>query len=217
MMRASLLAIRDAESVPCSEPARLSAIVARVIGGTIVTAVGTTAAQGESSPTISHLGHTARKRRRARLVSVRLVREGPFSGPEGHPAGEGEPPALRGPHDVYTYMSPFAEREAVEVFWILPLNTQHILNTPGPVVITPGILNSSLVDPREVFVAAIKATAAAVILVHNHPSGDPTPSADDRAVTDQLVATGRILDIPVHDHVIIGRGRYTSFAEAGLL
>jgi DNA repair protein RadC len=56
-----------------------------------------------------------------------------------------------------------------------------------------------------------------VILVHNHPSGDPTPSADDRVVTEQLVAAGRLLDIPVHDHVIVGRGRYVSFAEAGLL
>lgn len=71
--------------------------------------------------------------------------------------------------------------------------------------------------PREVFCAAIVAGAAAVILSHNHPSGDPTPSADDRAVTDQLVAAGRLLDIPVHDHVILGRGRYVSFAEAGLL
>ena len=64
---------------------------------------------------------------------------------------------------------------------------------------------------------AIAERAAAIILVHNHPSGDPTPSADDRLVTEQLVAAGRLLDIPVHDHVIIGRGRYTSFAEAGLL
>ena len=86
-----------------------------------------------------------------------------------------------------------------------------------PEAITRGILNSSLVHPREVFICAILARAAAVILCHNHPSGDPTPSADDRNVTDQLVAAGRMLDIPVHDHVVIGRGRYTSFAEAGLL
>jgi hypothetical protein len=85
----------------------------------------------------------------------------------------------------------------------------------GPTVVTRGILNASLVHPREVFVAAILAQAAAVILVHNHPSGDPTPSADDRLVTEQLVAAGRLLDIPVHDHVIVGRGRYESFAELG--
>ena len=59
--------------------------------------------------------------------------------------------------------------------------------------------------------------AAAIILVHNHPSGDPTPSPDDRVVTEQLVQAGKVLDIPVQDHVIIGRGRYISFAEAGLL
>ncbi len=65
--------------------------------------------------------------------------------------------------------------------------------------------------------AAIIARAAGIILVHNHASGDPTPSAEDRAVTRQLVAAGQLLDIPVYDHVIVGRGRCTSFAETGLL
>ena len=74
-----------------------------------------------------------------------------------------------------------------------------------------------LVHPREVFVCAIVARAAAIVLCHNHPSGDPAPSTDDRSVTEQLVAAGKLLDMPVVDHVIIGRGRYTSFAEAGLL
>ena len=68
-----------------------------------------------------------------------------------------------------------------------------------------------------VFREAIAERAAAIILVHNHPSGDPTPSPDDRVVTEQLVQAGKVLDIPVQDHVIIGRGRYISFAEAGLL
>src|SRR5687767_14631338 len=95
------------------------------------------------------------------------------------------------------------------------LDAQHRLERD--ITVTRGILNSSLVHPREVFREAIAERAAAIILVHNHPSGDPSPSADDRNVTDQLVAAGRLLDIPVHDHVIIGRGRYTSFAEAGLL
>jgi DNA repair protein RadC len=79
------------------------------------------------------------------------------------------------------------------------------------------LLNSSLVHPREVFREAIAENAAAIILIHNHPSGDPTPSPDDRITTEQLVQAGRVLDIPVHDHIIIGRGRYLSFAEAGLL
>jgi len=80
-----------------------------------------------------------------------------------------------------------------------------------------GTVDHTPVYPREVVKRALELSATAVILVHNHPSGDPMPSADDRAVTEQLVAAGRLLDIPVHDHVIIGRGRYTSFAEAGLL
>ena len=84
-------------------------------------------------------------------------------------------------------------------------------------MITRGILNSSLVHPREVFRAAIAEAAAGIIVVHNHPSGDPTPSGDDRAVTRQLVDAGRLLDLPVHDHVIVGGDRYMSFAEAGLL
>ncbi len=150
-----------------------------------------------------------------RLVTLRLVREGSFLAPDGHqPAGR---VALRSPRDVYAYMAAYAEREVAESFWILPLDSQHRLATAGPVVVTRGILNSSLVHPREVFLAAIAARAAAVVLCHNHPSGDPTPSADDRLVTEQLVAAGRLLDMPVHDHVIIGRGCYTSFAEAGLL
>src|SRR5437899_2732981 len=87
----------------------------------------------------------------------------------------------------------------------------------GALLITRGMLNSSLVHPREVFRAAIAEAAAGIIVVHNHPSGDPTPSADDRAVTRQLVEAGRVLDLPVYDHVIVGGDRYVSLAEAGLL
>ena len=154
------------------------------------------------------------RRRRPRLVTLRLIREATFPAPEGF---QYEPVPIRSPRDVFAYMSPFAEREVCESFWILPLDSQHRLIGAGPTVITRGILNSSLVHPREVFCAAIVASAAAVILSHNHPSGDPEPSSDDRLVTEQLVTAGRLLDIPVHDHVILGRGRYVSFAEAGLL
>lgn len=122
---------------------------------------------------------------------------------------------IRTPRDVVTVFGPRLEDLPVEEFHVAILDSQHRLERD--VTITRGILNSSLVHPREVFREAIAERAAAIILVHNHPSGDPVPSADDRNVTDQLVAAGRLLDIPVHDHVIIGRGRYTSFAEAGLL
>jgi DNA repair protein RadC len=103
------------------------------------------------------------------------------------------------------------------VFGVILLDAQHRAIHSGLVSITRGVLNSSLVHPREVFRAAIAQPCAAIILVHNHPSGDPTPSAEDQLVTDQLVAAGRLLDIPVHDHIIVGRGRYTSFAEEGLI
>ena len=122
---------------------------------------------------------------------------------------------IRSPRDVVGIFAPRLEDLPVEEFHVAVLDAQHRLERD--ITVTRGILNSSLVHPREVFREAIAERAAAIILVHNHPSGDPSPSADDRNVTDQLVAAGRLLDIPVHDHVIIGRGRYTSFAEAGLL
>ena len=80
-----------------------------------------------------------------------------------------------------------------------------------------GLLNSSPVHAREVFREAIAEAAAAIVLVHNHPSGDPTPSADDVRVTAEMVAAGRVVDIPVFDHVIIGRGCHVSLAEQRLL
>jgi DNA repair protein RadC len=126
---------------------------------------------------------------------------------------EGAP--LRSPREVYAAFAPRLEDLPVEEFHVAVLDAQHRLERD--VTVTRGILNSSLVHPREVFREAIAERAAAIILVHNHPSGDPTPSADDRAVTDQLVAAGRLLDIPVRDHVVVGRGRYASFAEMGLV
>jgi DNA repair protein RadC len=114
-------------------------------------------------------------------------------------------------------MAPYAMREATEAFWILPLNTRGRLATPGPIVITRGTIAASLVHAREVFAAAVVAHAASVVLVHNHPSGDPTPSPEDYEITRQLVACGVVLDIPVQDHVIVGLGRYISMAEQGIL
>ncbi len=122
---------------------------------------------------------------------------------------------LRSPRDVWTAYAPKLEDLPVEEFHVAVLDAQHRLDRD--ILVTRGILNSSLVHPREVFREAIAERAAAIVLVHNHPSGDPTPSADDRAITAQLVAAGKLLDIPVADHVIIGRSRYLSFSEAGML
>jgi DNA repair protein RadC len=73
------------------------------------------------------------------------------------------------------------------------------------------------VHPREVFALAVRESAAAVIFLHNHPSGDPTPSPEDRQLTDRLATAGKLLGIRVLDHVIIGDGRYVSFADEGWL
>ena len=122
---------------------------------------------------------------------------------------------LRSPRDVWMAYAPRIEDLPVEEFHVAVLDAQHRLDRD--ILITRGILNSSLVHPREVFREAIAERAAAIVLVHNHPSGDPTPSADDKTITSQLVAAGRLLDIPVADHVVIGKGRYLSFSEAGML
>lgn len=123
-------------------------------------------------------------------------------------ASDDEP--IRGPADVFQRMGPRLRDVRQEEFHALLLNTRH--RVLREVLVTRGILDASLIHPREVFRLAVSEGAASVILVHNHPSGDPTPSAEDRAVTRQLAAAGRSLGIPVLDHVVIGRGRYVSLA-----
>ena len=100
-----------------------------------------------------------------------------------------------------------------EVFYALLLDGKN--RVQGEVLVSEGSLTAALVHPREVFAPAIRAAAAAVILVHNHPSGDPTPSAEDRAITERLRQVGELVGIRVPDHVVIGRPDYASMAEAG--
>ncbi|MDH4347787.1 MAG: DNA repair protein RadC [Gemmatimonadota bacterium] len=124
-------------------------------------------------------------------------------------------PAIRDPADVAALLGPRLRDLAVEEFHLLALDSQaRVLRD---VLVSRGLLNSSLVHPREVFRSAIAEAAAGIIVVHNHPSGDPTPSPEDRAVTRQLVDAGRLLDLPVYDHVILAGDRFLSFASAGLL
>ncbi len=85
------------------------------------------------------------------------------------------------------------------------------------VQVSEGSLNQSIVHPREVFIPAVKESAAAVILVHNHPTGDPVPSPEDIAITRRLREAGEIMGIRVVDHIIIGDGEFVSFVERGLL
>jgi DNA repair protein RadC len=122
---------------------------------------------------------------------------------------------IREPEDVARLFQGRLRDLQVEEFHLLALDSQS--QVLREVLVTRGLLNSSLVHPREVFRAAIAEAAAGIIVVHNHPSGDPTPSAEDRAVTQQLAAAGRLLDLPLYDHVIIAGDRFVSFATAGLL
>ena len=105
--------------------------------------------------------------------------------------------------------------EPAEVFAILCLTTKHRVIAYHEV--GRGTLDSVLVNPREVFKAALLANAAAIVATHNHPSGDPTPSPDDLDVTRRLAAAGDVLGIPLLDHIIVGDARYFSFKEAGCL
>jgi DNA repair protein RadC len=104
-----------------------------------------------------------------------------------------------------------------EHFWVLLLNSQNHLTCTHHV--SMGSLSASIVHPREVFRAAVLASAAHVILVHNHPSGDPTPSKEDVHLTRQLVEGARVLGLRIHDHVIIGNGsgQWVSLASRGLV
>ena len=115
---------------------------------------------------------------------------------------------IKGPADVHKRQGPLLRDLRQEEFHALLLDSQH--RVIRDVVVTRGILDASLIHPREVFRPAILETAAAVILVHNHPSGDPQPSSEDRAVTRQLRDAGRAIGIPVLDHVVVGDGTWAS-------
>ena len=130
---------------------------------------------------------------------------------------EARPPVvrIREPDDVARLFATRLRDLQVEEFHLLALDSQS--QVLREILVTRGLLNSSLVHPREVFRLAIAEAAAGIIVIHNHPSGDPTPSAEDRAVTRQLVEAGRLLDLPVYDHVIIAGDRWVSFASAGWL
>jgi DNA repair protein RadC len=127
----------------------------------------------------------------------------------------GERTVIRTPDDVVALLMPRFRYETKESFIAVLLSTKnHVLKTP---VISVGSLNASIVHPRELFREAINASAASVILAHNHPSGDPAPSPEDISLTRKLVEVGKLLDIPVLDHVVLGDGKYISLKEQGIL
>ncbi|MGL5269034.1 MAG: RadC family protein [Selenomonadaceae bacterium] len=122
---------------------------------------------------------------------------------------------IQGPEDVAAYAMPRLRYQTKEYFLVLLLNMKNqVLSLQ---TISVGSLSASIVHPREVFQAALRQSAAAVILIHNHPSGDPSPSQEDIAITDRLVQAGKLMDIPVLDHVVIGDNKYISLKEKGMV
>jgi DNA repair protein RadC len=122
---------------------------------------------------------------------------------------------LTSPQVVVNYLREKLGREKKEHFVILLLDSHNNLFSIKDISI--GILNSSLVHPREVFEPAVRNLAAYIIIAHNHPSGDPTPSEDDVEITKDLIATGKILGIEILDHIIIAKLEYFSFKEKSLI
>lgn len=128
-------------------------------------------------------------------------------------ATTGGQPILRSPSDVAAIMIPVLRDAPCEKFHVLVLDSRNGLIRN--IELTSGTLNASLVHPREVFKSAIDNRGASVIVVHNHPSGSREPSREDIEVTRQLAETGRIVGIPLHDHVIIAGNSFVSLAEKG--
>jgi len=124
-------------------------------------------------------------------------------------------PALQSPADAARYLLPRFSTRPVETFGLLALDARHRLRREA--VISVGCLTASLVHPREVFQEAVVSRAAALVLFHNHPSGDPEPSAEDLALTRRLAAAGSLMGIEVLDHLVLGAGRYVSLKDRGQL
>jgi len=122
---------------------------------------------------------------------------------------------IRRPQDAVDYLMPRYAARPVEQFGIVLLDTRHrVLRS---VVLAVGTLNSACVEPRDVFREAAIGGAAAIVVFHNHPSGDPVPSPEDLELTRRLAAAGVLMGIDVIDHVVLGDVRYWSFKEAGRL
>lgn len=124
---------------------------------------------------------------------------------------------LMSPMDALTAINELfdLENECVEKFGVLYLNTKNEII--GASIVSVGTLNASLVHPRETFRGAVMLPCNAILVFHNHPSGNPEPSNEDIQLTERLVEAGKILGISVTDHVIVGQNRYASLKEKGLI
>ena len=120
---------------------------------------------------------------------------------------------FRGSGDVYAHFRERLATERRECFYAVLLDNKH--RKIKDVAVSQGSLTASIVHPRDVFVPVVRESAAAVIFVHNHPSGDPTPSREDIEITRRLRDVGELMGVRVLDHIVVGRGRYVSFVDDG--
>ena len=142
------------------------------------------------------------------LAAVELGRRTLVRGPD-------ERPRLTSPREIARHLVPQYGASPVEQFGIVTLDSKlHVVRIK---IVAIGSLDEALVHPREVFREAAAASAAAIVLFHNHPSGDPAPSAEDLALTARMVDAGEIMGIPVVDHLILTSHRYFSLQEAGAI
>jgi DNA repair protein RadC len=129
------------------------------------------------------------------------------------PSRETGKPSFHSGSDVFSFLSPAMGRLSHEEFRVLLLDTKHRLMRE--ITISRGTLSGTSVDPREVFSQTIREKAAAVVCGHNHPRGDPSPSPEDHALTGRLLKSGKLLGIPLLDHVVVGESGYFSYDEEG--
>lgn len=200
---AELLAIVLGDDVPCDSPHSAAAAVLNGAGHSLRRLACASLAVVAAVPGVDQ----------ARAVVIHAALE---LGLRRCAEGREEGTVIRCPRDAAALLELRMAELPVEEFHVLVLDVQGRVRRD--LLVTRGLLDQSLVAPREVFRDAIAECAASIIVAHNHPSGDPTPSKEDRDITNQLVSAGRLLDIPVDDHVIVGsNGRYFSFLEKGLI
>ena len=159
-----------------------------------------------TSDDLARIGGIGRARAAQVLAAIELGRRTLTHGPAVRVQ-------LRSPRDAAAFLLPTFGARAVEQFGVVLLDTRHrVLRTS---LVASGTLNSTIVQPRDVFREAALGAAAAVVVFHNHPSGDPTPSTDDVELTRRLHAAGVLMGIEVVDHIVLGDARYCSLKEMG--
>jgi DNA repair protein RadC len=155
---------------------------------------------------LRHVGGVGRARAAQVMAAVELGRRSLVR-------GVAERPRLNTPRQLAGYLLPQYGARAVEQFGIVMLDTKHRVIRVK--IVSVGSLDTTVVHPREVFREAASASAAAIVLFHNHPSGDPTPSSDDLVLTTRMVRAGDVMGIDVIDHLILGDQSYFSLIESG--